>query len=126
MIAWDQWPATSGGRSRIPVATHHHFRARSARHVPRLLAGLGPRTRTKPTAASSSRRHQRHPPTRGGRAGPDIAVLTYTSGTTGPPKGAMNTHSNIAFTAQTIREWVELTARRCVLGVAPPCSTSPG
>ena len=25
----------------------------------------------------------------------DIALLTYTSGTTGPPKGAMNTHANV-------------------------------
>ncbi len=29
----------------------------------------------------------------------DIAVLTYTSGTTGRPKGAMNTHANIVFNA---------------------------
>lgn len=26
----------------------------------------------------------------------DVAALTYTSGTTGPPKGAMNTHANVA------------------------------
>jgi long-chain acyl-CoA synthetase len=30
----------------------------------------------------------------------DIAYLTYTSGTTGSPKGAMNTHANIAFNAR--------------------------
>ena len=30
----------------------------------------------------------------------DVAYLTYTSGTTGPPKGAMNTHGNIAFNAR--------------------------
>ena len=28
----------------------------------------------------------------------DVACLVYTSGTTGPPKGAMNTHRNVAFT----------------------------
>ena len=30
----------------------------------------------------------------------DIAYLTYTSGTTGSPKGAMNTHGNIAYNAR--------------------------
>jgi len=32
----------------------------------------------------------------------DVVYLTYTSGTTGPPKGAMNTHGNIAFNARLI------------------------
>ena len=27
----------------------------------------------------------------------DVALLTYTSGTTGPPKGAMNTHDNVVY-----------------------------
>ncbi len=51
--------------------------------------------------------------------GSDIAVLTYTSGTTGPPKGAMTTHSNITFNAQTYRDWMKLTPDDVVLGVAP-------
>ena len=50
----------------------------------------------------------------------DIAFLTYTSGTTGPPKGAMNTHGNVMFTSQTYRDWCGLhTDRDVVLGVAP-------
>ena len=32
----------------------------------------------------------------------DVAFLTYTSGTTGPPKGAMNTHRNVVFNAQVV------------------------
>jgi len=49
----------------------------------------------------------------------DIAFLTYTSGTTGPPKGAMTTHRNVVFNAQTYRDWVGLTSDDVVLGVAP-------
>ena len=49
----------------------------------------------------------------------DVAVLTYTSGTTGPPKGAMNTHRNVVFTSQTYRDWCELTEDDVILGIAP-------
>lgn len=49
----------------------------------------------------------------------DVAVLTYTSGTTGVPKGAMNTHGNIAFAAKTYRDWVDLDEDDVVLGIAP-------
>ena len=49
----------------------------------------------------------------------DTAFLTYTSGTTGPPKGAMNTHANVVFNAQVYREWCRLGPDDVVLGVAP-------
>jgi long-chain acyl-CoA synthetase len=49
----------------------------------------------------------------------DVAVLTYTSGTTGVPKGAMNTHANMSFNTQVYREWMGLTSADSVLGVAP-------
>jgi long-chain acyl-CoA synthetase len=49
----------------------------------------------------------------------DTAFLTYTSGTTGPPKGAMNTHRNVVFNSQTYREWCRLSSEDVVLGVAP-------
>ncbi|GAA3037612.1 hypothetical protein GCM10010528_17760 [Gordonia defluvii] len=52
-------------------------------------------------------------------ASDDIAVLTYTSGTTGQPKGAMNTHHNLTFDAQTYRDWVGLTGDDVILGIAP-------
>ncbi len=51
--------------------------------------------------------------------GEDVAVLTYTSGTTGVPKGAMNTHANMAFNSQTYRDWMGLGPDDAVLGVAP-------
>jgi long-chain acyl-CoA synthetase len=49
----------------------------------------------------------------------DVAVITYTSGTTGVPKGAMNTHRNVATGGHAYRDWFELTNRDVVLGVAP-------
>jgi long-chain acyl-CoA synthetase len=52
-------------------------------------------------------------------SGSDIGVLTYTSGTTGRPKGAMNTHSTMVFNAYTYREWMHLGPDDVVLGVAP-------
>ena len=51
--------------------------------------------------------------------GEDVAVLTYTSGTTGVPKGAINTHANMAFNSQTYRDWMGLGPDDAVLGVAP-------
>ena len=49
----------------------------------------------------------------------DVAFLTYTSGTTGPPKGAMNTHRNVVFNSEAYRRWMSLTPDDTVLGVAP-------
>jgi long-chain acyl-CoA synthetase len=49
----------------------------------------------------------------------DVAVLCYTSGTTGVPKGAMCTHGTMVFNSQTYRDWMGFTAQDSVLGVAP-------
>jgi long-chain acyl-CoA synthetase len=61
----------------------------------------------------------------GGRPAPvtlapdDVALLTYTSGTTGDPKGAMNTHGNVTFNATVYRDWIGLTSDDVVLAGAP-------
>jgi long-chain acyl-CoA synthetase len=49
----------------------------------------------------------------------DVALLTYTSGTTGEPKGAMNTHGNVTFNATAYRDWMSLTPVDVVLAGAP-------
>ncbi|MFC8898306.1 class I adenylate-forming enzyme family protein [Streptomyces cinereoruber] len=49
----------------------------------------------------------------------DLAFLTYTSGTTGPPKGAMNTHGNVLGVVATCAEWTGLDDGDVVLAVAP-------
>jgi long-chain acyl-CoA synthetase len=49
----------------------------------------------------------------------DIAVITYTSGTTGTPKGAMNTHRNVATGGHAYQDWFHLTEHDVILGIAP-------
>jgi long-chain acyl-CoA synthetase len=49
----------------------------------------------------------------------DVAFLTYTSGTTGVPKGAMNTHRNVTFTAQVYRDWTHAGRDGAIFGIAP-------
>lgn len=49
----------------------------------------------------------------------DVALLSYTSGTTGPPKGAMNTHRNVVFNAHAYRAWMSLHPQDVMLAGAP-------
>lgn len=49
----------------------------------------------------------------------DIATICYTSGTTGKPKGAMNTHGNISSNAQVVANWVSLKQSEGILAIAP-------
>jgi long-chain acyl-CoA synthetase len=51
--------------------------------------------------------------------GDDIAVITYTSGTTGKPKGALNTHRNVCTGGDAYCRWFGLGADDAILGVAP-------
>lgn len=49
----------------------------------------------------------------------DVALLTYTSGTTGPPKGAMNTHGNLLAVTSTFGRWVGIGPDDVVFAMAP-------
>ena len=90
------------------------------RDDPRLFAGM---TRMTPAGTTDLveliERHRGQRPPAVVFEVDDVALLTYTSGTTGTPKGAMNTHGNVAFNAQTVRDWCRLTTEDVVLGVAP-------
>src|SRR5919202_1550957 len=88
----------------------------------RLFAGLSRQRHEGTTDLGefmAEHRGQTPPPV---QLGPDdVAFLTYTSGTTGVPNGAMNTHRNVVFTAQVYRDWMKFTesANPSVLGLAP-------
>jgi long-chain acyl-CoA synthetase len=51
--------------------------------------------------------------------GDDVALMVYTSGTTGAPKAATNTHSNVVFATTVYQQWLDLGDQDAILGLAP-------
>lgn len=49
----------------------------------------------------------------------DLAVLLYTSGTSGKPKGVMLSHGNLRANVDQVLNWISLTRRDSLLGVLP-------
>ncbi|MEO6881037.1 MAG: AMP-binding protein [Mycobacteriaceae bacterium] len=91
-----------------------------SRHDDRLFAGMSraiPEGATDLAALIAAHAGKTVPDVRYGID--DVAFLTYTSGTTGTPKGAMNTHGNVCFTAQVYRDYVGVGSAGSVWGIAP-------
>ena len=92
-------------------------------HLDEVPPPLATRTATRPPDAEdlmtliAGRRGQRPPALE--VAPDDVAVLAYTSGTTGPPKGAMNLHRNVAFASCVWRDWPGLGEHDVNLALAP-------
>jgi long-chain acyl-CoA synthetase len=63
--------------------------------------------------------HEGQAPTPVELDGDDVAFMVYTSGTTGDPKGAMNTHRNVVFATSVYEHWIGLTKADTILGLAP-------
>ena len=64
-------------------------------------------------------RHDGESPEAGALAAEDVAFMVYTSGTTGAPKAAMNTHRNVVFATSVYERWIGLTQTDVILGLAP-------
>ncbi|OCC17251.1 acyl-CoA synthetase [Prescottella equi] len=90
-----------------------------SRNDPRIFDGIVKKDLGTDDLATLIDQHRLGDPITTDAAPEDIAVLTYTSGTTGPPKGAMTSHANMTFNAQVYRDWLGLTPKDTVLGVAP-------
>ena len=71
--------------------------------IPSILKGIEKikDLRTQDFVTLLERYQGKHPP-EVKLSGEDVAYLTYTSGTTGPPKGAMNTHGNVVFNSEVV------------------------
>ena len=49
----------------------------------------------------------------------DVALMVYTSGTTGAPKGATNTHGNVVAASSIYEAWLGVGPTDVILGIAP-------
>lgn len=118
----------------VPVAVNPMLREAELRHLVTdsgarvlvtrpelagLAAAVAPRTIPAHTLlpAAAGGREERLPSAEPGPG--DVALLTYTSGTTGRSKGAMNTHSGMLHSSRVFAEWHRLDERDVVLGTAP-------
>ena len=59
------------------------------------------------------------PPCNGAASDAEVAVILYTTGTTGAPKGVMLSHGNLRFGAATSATFRGMTARDLIYGVLP-------
>src|SRR5688572_10744261 len=88
--------------------------------LPPVLAGV---TRARqpevPDLLEIVRRHHGMSPAPVEMSGDDVAFMVYTSGTTGAPKAAMNTHRNVVFATTVYERWIGLTSADVILGLAP-------
>jgi long-chain acyl-CoA synthetase len=108
------------GRTDVQLVVTTSALDHQSRDDDRILGGIKRRScdDTQDMAELTSRFRGQPPPDP--ELGPDdVAFLTYTSGTTGPPKGAMTTHRNVVFNAQTYRDWIGIGPDDVILGVAP-------
>ncbi|MEU5610683.1 AMP-binding protein [Streptomyces sparsogenes] len=107
--AWEAYVRATAAASPVRVALTADPYDFQTRDDPRVLSGgraLAPEDTDDLLAAA---RGGARPPAVPEPGRDDIALISYTSGTSGTPKGAMNTHGNIAYNAE----------RQCVVHALP-------
>lgn len=109
--------AAAGERlhSRILWTSPREFQSRNDERV---LPGASPAPAAAALASVLARPEAALPERAQSRA-QDVAVLLYTSGTTGVPKGAMLTHANLVFNARTCVRHFGLGQAARIFGIAP-------
>jgi long-chain acyl-CoA synthetase len=86
---------------------------------PPVLAGITRRRPALPDLCDLLAVHAGETPAVAPISGDDVAFMVYTSGTTGEPKAALNTHRNVVFATSVYERWIDITAADTILGLAP-------
>ena len=115
------------GKAALPSSAVQHTITTSALDFladdtapPRVLAGSAARRmRTRADLVDLIVQHAGQAPNPIEIAGHDVAFMVYTSGTTGEPKAALNTHRNVVFATTVYERWIGLTSEDTILGLAP-------
>ena len=117
------------GRRRPPVRiVADRLRARPAdprRHARPRLRARSRRADDADDLLTVARAGATAPPATASSTADDIALISYTSGTSGTPKGAMNTHGNITYNAERQRTGAGTARRRLPTSRSRRSSTSP-
>lgn len=116
--ALDGVTATLSG-SRVAWAVTTSDRDFQGEDDPRVFSGTGTAERTEDDLLAIVRRRAGQVPAAPPFTGDSVALLTYTSGTTGPAKGALGTHRNVLNVATGYARWQQLAPADVVLAVAP-------